>query len=153
MARQSRSSHDGSSYPRHLEDLNAALTAPDLDTFCQLTRMGLTVTGCGSSHTDRYWSVRCSNRITRCHDRGQQGISRMFRWAGDPRSCRSDRLVAWKTTNDAILASGRDLLINDPIRLDGVDEHVWPHSRRSSVRYRHHRIDLGPRGRRTPPDS
>ena len=38
--------------------------------------------------------------------------------------------VAWNTANDAILATGQELLINDPTRFDGVrvigvDEHVW----------------------------
>ena len=43
--------------------------------------------------------------------------------------------VAWNTANDAVLAEGRRLLINDPARFDGVkvigvDEHVWRHTRR-----------------------
>lgn len=38
--------------------------------------------------------------------------------------------VAWNTANNAVLAEGRRLLIEDPARLDGVrvigvDEHVW----------------------------
>ena len=42
-----------------------------------------------------------------------------------------DRAVA----NDAVLAEGRRVLINDPGRLNGVkvigvDEHVWRHTRR-----------------------
>ncbi|QUL78740.1 transposase family protein [Brevibacterium sp. SMBL_HHYL_HB1] len=45
--------------------------------------------------------------------------------------------VAWNTANDAILATGQQLLINDPTRLDGVrvigvDEYVWSHTRRGS---------------------
>jgi len=40
--------------------------------------------------------------------------------------------VAWNTANDAVLAEGRRLLIEDPTRLDGVkvvgvDEHVVRH--------------------------
>lgn len=40
--------------------------------------------------------------------------------------------VRWNTANDAILAAGAQLLINDPKRFDdveiiGVDEHVWSH--------------------------
>jgi transposase len=40
--------------------------------------------------------------------------------------------VVWNTANDAILAAGLDLLIDDPTRFDGVrvlgvDEHVWRH--------------------------
>lgn len=43
--------------------------------------------------------------------------------------------VAWNTANDAVLAEGKRVLIDDPRRLDGVtaigvDEHVWRHTRR-----------------------
>jgi transposase len=43
--------------------------------------------------------------------------------------------VAWNTANDAVLAEGKRLLIEDPGRFDGVtaigvDEHVWRHTRR-----------------------
>ncbi len=43
--------------------------------------------------------------------------------------------VAWNTANDAVLAEGRRVLIDDPDRFDGVrvlgvDEHVWRHTRR-----------------------
>jgi transposase len=43
--------------------------------------------------------------------------------------------VAWGTANDAVLAEGKRVLINDPGRFDGVrvvgvDEHVWRHTRR-----------------------
>ena len=43
--------------------------------------------------------------------------------------------VAWNTANDAVLAEGKRVLIDDPGRLDGVtaigvDEHVWRHTRR-----------------------
>jgi len=43
--------------------------------------------------------------------------------------------VAWNTANDAVLAEGKRVLIDDPHRLDGVtaigvDEHVWRHTRR-----------------------
>ncbi len=43
--------------------------------------------------------------------------------------------VAWNTANDAVLAEGTRVLINDPGRFDGVqvigvDEHVWRHTRR-----------------------
>ncbi len=42
--------------------------------------------------------------------------------------------VAWNTANDAVLAEGKRALIADPHRLDGVrvlgvDEHVWRHTR------------------------
>lgn len=43
--------------------------------------------------------------------------------------------VAWNTANDAVLAEGRRVLIDDEHRFDGVgvigvDEHVWRHTRR-----------------------
>ena len=42
--------------------------------------------------------------------------------------------VAWDTANQAVLAESLCLLINDPTRLEGVrvvgvDEHVWRHTR------------------------
>jgi len=43
--------------------------------------------------------------------------------------------VSWNTANTAVLAEGRRLLIDDPrrfqgVRVIGVDEHVWRHTRR-----------------------
>ena len=43
--------------------------------------------------------------------------------------------VSWNTANDAVLAEGKRVLIDDPHRYDGVtaigvDEHVWRHTRR-----------------------
>jgi transposase len=43
--------------------------------------------------------------------------------------------VAWNTANDAVLAEGKRVLIDDITRFDGVkvlgvDEHVWRHTRR-----------------------
>jgi transposase len=43
--------------------------------------------------------------------------------------------VSWHTANDAVLAEGKRVLIDDPSRFDGVaalgvDEHVWRHTRR-----------------------
>jgi hypothetical protein len=49
------------------------------------------------------------------------------------------------TANDAVLAEGKRVLIDDPHRLDGVavvgvDEHVWRHTHRGGqVRDRDHR--------------
>ncbi|GAB3193112.1 hypothetical protein GCM10027061_25100 [Nesterenkonia suensis] len=45
--------------------------------------------------------------------------------------------ASWHTVNDAVLAAGRDLLIEDPHRFDGVavigvDEHCWRHTGRGS---------------------
>ncbi len=53
-----------------------------------------------------------------------------LRW---PRSG-SGHGVAWETANDAIIAEGKRVLIDDPARFDGVtvlgvDEHCWPHTR------------------------
>jgi hypothetical protein len=43
--------------------------------------------------------------------------------------------VSWHTANNAVLAAGQELLIADPDRFDGVrvlgvDEHAWRHTRR-----------------------
>jgi transposase len=56
--------------------------------------------------------------------------------------------VAWNTANDAILAEGRRVLINDKHRFDGVrvlgvDEHCWRHTRRGD-KYVTVIIDLTP---------
>ena len=56
--------------------------------------------------------------------------------------------VAWNTANDAVLAEGKRVLIEDPHRLDGVqvlgvDEHVWRHTRRGD-KYVTVIIDLTP---------
>jgi transposase len=56
--------------------------------------------------------------------------------------------VAWNTANDAVLAEGRRVLIDDEHRCDGVrvlgvDEHVWRHTRRGD-KYVTVIIDLTP---------
>ena len=56
--------------------------------------------------------------------------------------------VSWNTANDAVLAEGRRVLIDDPHRFDdvqviGVDEHVWRHARRGD-KYVTVIIDLTP---------
>lgn len=56
--------------------------------------------------------------------------------------------VRWNTANDAVLAEGRRVLIEDPGRFDGVqvvgvDEHVWRHTRRGD-KYVTVIIDLTP---------
>lgn len=56
--------------------------------------------------------------------------------------------VSWHTANDAVLDTGRKLLIDDPNRLTGVrvlgvDEHVWRHTRWGN-RYVTVVIDLTP---------
>jgi len=56
--------------------------------------------------------------------------------------------VSWNTANSAVLAEGRRVLIDDPRRFDGVkvigvDEHVWRHTRRGD-KYVTVIIDLTP---------
>jgi transposase len=56
--------------------------------------------------------------------------------------------VSWNTANNAVLAEGQRLLIDDPRRFDGVrvigvDEHVWRHTRRGD-KYVTVIIDLTP---------
>lgn len=56
--------------------------------------------------------------------------------------------VAWDTANDAVLAEGRRVLIEDPARFDGVavvgvDEHAWRHTRKGD-KYVTVIIDLTP---------
>jgi hypothetical protein len=46
--------------------------------------------------------------------------------------------VAWDTANDAVLAEGKRALIDDQARFDGVrvigvDEHVWRHTRKGDL--------------------
>ncbi|MBA3622726.1 MAG: ISL3 family transposase [Euzebyales bacterium] len=181
---------------------------PDLDSFCGLDRLGLTVTGqqVGDDHTvlscrvvePDQWCRRCGV-LGQWHDTVARDLAhvplgwrptilrlRVRRWrctgcggvwrqdtglAAVPRGKLSrpavlwalkslviDRLsisriaamlaVSWHTVNDAVLAAGRALLINDPARLDGVrvlgvDEHAWRHTRRGD-RYVTVIIDLTP---------
>ena len=63
--------------------------------------------------------------------------------------------VAWNTANDAVLAEGQRVLIDDPDRFDGVqvlgvDEHVWRHTSRGD-KYVTVIIDLTPVRDRTGP--
>jgi hypothetical protein len=56
--------------------------------------------------------------------------------------------VAWNTANDAVLAEGKRVLIEDPGRFDGVqvigvDEYAWRHTRRGDE-YATVIIDLTP---------
>ena len=56
--------------------------------------------------------------------------------------------VSWNTANNAVLAEGQRVLIDDPHRFDGVavigvDEHVWRHTRRGD-KYVTVIIDLTP---------
>jgi transposase len=63
--------------------------------------------------------------------------------------------VSWNTANAAVLAEGKRVLIDDPARFDtvkviGVDEHVWRHTRQSD-KYVTVIIDLTPIRDRTGP--
>ena len=63
--------------------------------------------------------------------------------------------VSWNTANTAVLAEGRRVLIEDPDRFEGVkvigvDEHVWRHTRRGD-KYVTVIIDLTPIRDRTDP--
>jgi transposase len=63
--------------------------------------------------------------------------------------------VSWNTANTAVLAEGKRVLIDDPARFDdvrvlGVDEHVWRHTRRGD-KYVTVIIDLTPIRDRTGP--
>jgi transposase len=63
--------------------------------------------------------------------------------------------VGWNTANDAVLAEGHRVLISDPARFDGVrvlgvDEHMWRHTRRGD-KYVTVIIDLTPVRNRTGP--
>ena len=56
--------------------------------------------------------------------------------------------VSWNTAHDAVLAEGKRVLINDPARFDGVkvvgvDEHCWRHTRKGD-KYVTVIIDLTP---------
>ena len=90
-------------------------------------------TGCG-----RVWRQDTSRAAP-----ARAKISRAgLRWALEALVCQhltvarvADGLaVAWDTANDAVLAEGKRVLIDDVTRLDGVqvlgvDEHVWRHTR------------------------
>ena len=63
--------------------------------------------------------------------------------------------VSWNTANDAVLAEGRRVLIDDPQRFDGVkvigvDEHCWRHTRHGD-KYVTVIIDLTPTRTQTGP--
>jgi transposase len=81
---------------------------------------------------------------------------RALRWAREAIVCQHLTVarvaeglgVSWNTANDAVLAEGRRVLIEDPHRFDGVrvigvDEHCWRHTRRGD-KYVTVIIDLTP---------
>ena len=95
----------------------------------------------------------CRYRCTGCGHVWRQDLSkaaeprakltrRALRWALQAIVCQhltvarvaEGLAVAWNTANDAVLAEGKRVLFSDPARLDGVrvlgvDEHVWRHTR------------------------
>jgi hypothetical protein len=91
-------------------------------------------TGCG--HVSRQVTSRAAEPRAKLSRRA-------LRWALDGIVCQHMTVarvaegpgVAWNTANDAVLAEGRRVLIEDPHRFDGVrvigvDEHCWRHTRR-----------------------
>jgi transposase len=91
-------------------------------------------TGCG--HVWRQDTSRAAEPRAKLSRRG-------LRWALEGIVCQHLTVarvaeglsVSWNTANDAVLAEGKRVLINDPGRFDGVkaigvDEHVWRHTRR-----------------------
>jgi transposase len=91
-------------------------------------------TGCG--HVWRQDTSRAAEPRAKLSRRG-------LRWALEGIVCQHLTVarvaeglgVAWNTANDAVLAEGKRVLIEDPGRFDGVrvigvDEHVWRHTRR-----------------------
>ena len=91
-------------------------------------------TGCG--HVWRQDTSRAAEPRAKLSRRG-------LRWALEGIVCQHLTVarvaeglgVAWNTANDAVLAEGKRVLIDDVGRFDGVtaigvDEHVWRHTRR-----------------------
>lgn len=91
-------------------------------------------TGCG--HVWRQDTSRAARPRAKLSRRG-------LRWALEGIVCQHLTVarvaeglgVSWNTANDAVLAEGQRVLIKDPHRFDGVkvvgvDEHVWRHTRR-----------------------
>jgi len=104
-------------------------------------------TGCG--HVWRQDTTQAAEPRARLSRRG-------LRWALEGIVCQhltvarvaEGLAVAWNTANDAVLAEGKRVLIDDPGRFEavtviGVDEHVWRHTRRGD-KYVTVIIDLTP---------
>jgi transposase len=104
-------------------------------------------TGCG--HVWRQDTTRAAAPRAKLSRRG-------LRWALEAIVCQhltvarvaEGLAVAWNTANDAVLAEGQRVLIDDTGRFDGVttvgvDEHVWRHTRRGD-KYVTVIIDLTP---------
>ena len=95
----------------------------------------------------RYRCPGCSHvwrqDMTRAAEPRARLSRRAVRWALEAIVCQhltvariaQGLAVSWDTANDAVLAEGRRVLISDPARFEnvrviGVDEHVWRHTRR-----------------------
>jgi transposase len=95
----------------------------------------------------RYRCIGCGHvwrqDTTRAAEPGSKLSRRGLRWALEGVGCQHLTVarvaeglgVAWNTANDAVLAEGKRVLIDDVGRFDGVrvigvDEHVWRHARR-----------------------
>jgi transposase len=91
-------------------------------------------TGCG--HVWRQDTTKAAEPRAKLSRRG-------LRWALEGIVCQhltvarvaEGLAVSWNTANDAVLAEGKRVLIDDPHRFDGVtvigvDEHAWRHTRR-----------------------
>ena len=195
--------------------LNATFSCPDLDSFCLLDRLGLSVTGQQVHDDHAVLACQVLEPDDWCHECGAQGVPRdtvlrelahvplgwrptilrirvrRYRCTGCGHVWRQDTTAAavpraklsrhavlwalkgvvidrvsiariaatlgasWHTVNDAVLAAGQQLLINDPHRLEGVrvigvDEHAWRHTRRGD-KYVTVIIDLTPVRERTGP--
>ncbi|MFC8304873.1 ISL3 family transposase [Specibacter sp. NPDC057265] len=111
-------------------------------------------TGCG--HVWRQGTTKAAEPRAKLSRRG-------LRWALEGIVCQHLTVariaeglgVTWNTANKAVLAEGRRVLIDDPHRFDGVkvigvDEHVWRHTRRGD-KYVTVIIDLTPIGDGTGP--
>ena len=103
----------------------------------------------GCRHVWRQDSTKAADPRAKLSRRG-------LRWALEGLVCQhlsvarvADGLaVSWNTANNAVLAEGQRVLIEDPDRFDGVmvigvDEHVWRHTRRGD-KYVTVIIDLTP---------
>ncbi|MDF9751486.1 transposase [Arthrobacter sp. ES3-54] len=154
----------------------AGFACPDLTVFCRLDELGLEVTGqrfepdravlvcrvVEPDGSDERWCRRCgcegSPRDTVIRRLAHEPLGwrpttlvvtiRRYRCSGCGHVWRQDTSLAWNTANDAVLAEGKRVLIDDPHRLDGVqvlgvDEHVWRHTRRGD-KYVTVIIDLTP---------
>jgi hypothetical protein len=104
-------------------------------TMLEVTVRRYRCTGCG--HVWRQDTSRAAEPRAKLSRRG-------LRWALEGIVCQHLSMarvaeglgVAWNTANDAVLAEGKRVLIEDPGRFDGVqvigvDEHCWRHTRRA----------------------